>query len=632
MFFLIGAVSAQEDTNVSLSTDNINDVEDVISSDNLVEEIADTTDDVDDEDDELKATDDSSLQSEDNDSSLSASDSPVLSDSSNAVGNSSDDSKDEIIQTKFKSPDYNVVKGKEFHVKLVDGDGKALADKTVTFVLKGKTTKVKTDEKGIAKLKMDVAKGTYTVKYSFSQKGYEKATGSQKVIVITSTKSVMKLSNYVAYAGIVGKYYATLTVDGMPLPGRHVTFKLNGKTYKRTTNAKGKALLSFKLAKGTYKISCSYDGYQNIKKSTGTAKITVKKGMPTKIIKANDIVYKDRISNPFKVKVVDAKGHAVPNKVVIFKVNGKTYKRTTNAKGIATLTIKLPEGQYKLKAYSTKTSLYNKSKTKTFGLKVYSKFLSYHGIWLFAADMKKVNLQQLAKNHVGQIFVNQICVDWYGQSYVESFVKRANSYGINVHLWMQVFYWGKWLSPVSKSGKYNYDLINSKVKEATKFAKIKGIAGVHFDYVRFPGTAYQYKNAANAVNYFVKKASTAIHKVNSKLIVSAAIMPEPSSMKYYYGQDVPTMSKYVDVLMPMVYKGNYNAGRSWIKSTTKTFVSQSQHAKIWTGLQSYKSDSNVVKLSSSELKKDMRAALSGGAQGVILFRYGLFNLFDFSRL
>ena len=176
------------------------------------------------------------------------------------------------------------------------------------------------------------------------------------------------------------------------------------------------------------------------------------------------------------------------------------------------------------------------------------------------------------------------------------------------------------------------NVINSKGKEATKFAKIKGIAGVHFDYVRFPGTAYQYKNAANAVNYFVKKASTAIHKVNSKLIVSAAIMPEPSSMKYYYGQDVPTMSKYVDVLMPMVYKGNYNAGRSWIKSTTKTFVSQSQHAKIWTGLQSYKSDSNVVKLSSSELKKDMRAALSGGAQGVILFRYGLFNLFDFSRL
>ena len=106
-------------------------------------------------------------------------------------------------------------------------------------------------------------------------------------------------------------------------------------------------------------------------------------------------------------------------------------------------------------------------------------------------------------------------------------------------------------------------------------------------------------------------------------------MPEPSSMEYYYGQDIKTMTKYLDVIVPMVYKGNYNQGTSWIQKTTAAFVKQSSGAQVWTGLQSYKSDSNPTKLSSSELLKDAAAASAGGAAGVILFRWGLTNYFNF---
>ena len=109
-------------------------------------------------------------------------------------------------------------------------------------------------------------------------------------------------------------------------------------------------------------------------------------------------------------------------------------------------------------------------------------------------------------------------------------------------------------------------------------------------------------------------------------------MPEPSSNKYYYGQDIPTISKYLDVLVPMIYKGNYGTGRNWIKSTTSTFISQSKSAEVWSGLQSYHSDSDVSELSASELKKDSKYAQSGGATGVILFRYGLINFFNFNSL
>ena len=133
-----------------------------------------------------------------------------------------------------------------------------------------------------------------------------------------------------------------------------------------------------------------------------------------------------------------------------------------------------------------------------------------------------------------------------------------------------------------------------------------------------------------AVNTFVKKAAKAVHGVNKKLIVSAAVMPEPSSMKKYYAQDIPTMGKYLDAIIPMVYKGNYNAGHSWIKWVTKTFAKQSKKAKIWTGLQTYKSDASLKKLSSNELMGDADAAALAGAYGIILFRYGLFNYINFN--
>ena len=109
-------------------------------------------------------------------------------------------------------------------------------------------------------------------------------------------------------------------------------------------------------------------------------------------------------------------------------------------------------------------------------------------------------------------------------------------------------------------------------------------------------------------------------------------MPEPSSMKTYYAQDIPTMSKYLDVIVPMVHKGNYHAGPNWTKSVTKTFSQQSKKAKIWTGLQTYKSDASLKKLSAKKLMGDADAAALGGAYGVILFRYGLFNYINFNEV
>ncbi|MBR4448298.1 putative glycoside hydrolase [Methanobrevibacter sp.] len=536
-----------------------------------------------------------------------------------------------LITTTIKSNDTNIVKGKDFSVQLTDSNSTPLANKTVKIKVKKVTSEVVTDDNGVAKLKIDLDPGTYTVKYSFSDEGYAKCSNSTEIFVISTSTSKIKGSDYTAYIGVANKYKVTLTVGGVPLANRTVVFNINGKTVSKRTNSNGVASVKIDEKAGTYKISYSYAGEDNIKKSSGTSKITVKKGMPTKIVKENSKVYTHKKKDYFKIKLKDSRANPLASKKVTFKIKGKKYTRKTDSNGIASLKIKLKSGSYKIKVYFKKTSVYNKA-TKTYKIRVKPVHDNNNGMWLFASDMKKVNFKTLQKYGTKHILLNFICFHYYGKSYVQSWINKANSHGIKVHIWMQVFYGDHGWQYPAKNGKINYKLINSKVKEAKKYAKVKGIAGVHFDYLRYPGTAYKHAGSVKAVNLFVKEASTAIHKINKKLIVSAAVMPEPSSMKHYYAQDIPTMGKYLDAIVPMVYKGNYHGNANWIKSVTKTFAKQSKKAQIWTGLQAYRSDSHVTKLSAKELTSDANAAIDGGADGVILFRFGLFNYINFKGI
>ena len=216
---------------------------------------------------------------------------------------------------------------------------------------------------------------------------------------------------------------------------------------------------------------------------------------------------------------------------------------------------------------------------------------------------------------------------------VKELVNEIHKYGMKVHLWMQICYsGGKWVRPMNKDGTLKYGFLNKKIAEAKRYAKIKGIDGIHFDYIRFGGTAHLYKNPEKAINYFVKKASVGIHKIKPNCIVSAAVMPEPSMMHYYYGQDIAKMGRYLDVIVPMTYKGNYHQKTSWITSVVSTFKEQSKSAVIWAGLQTYQSDDNVKKLTHAQLLKDAKAAKEGGATGSILFRIGITHYLNFKKV
>ena len=510
-------------------------------------------------------------------------------------------------------------------------DGFALEGRSIDFTINGKTYTMTTNSKGVASLPIGVKKGNYPITISYAgEKNINKASVKSTVLVITTKTSKISAPDYKEYANSGKDFTATLTVDGIPLEGRKVDFTINGKTYSKTTNSKGVASLPIGLNPGSYSITVSYAGEKNINKASTTSKLTVVEKLSKVVTRMTNGNYKHNTAGQFKVKLTDEKGTVLKNYSVTFTVDGKSYTKKTDSSGIATLDIKLKQGTYDVKVSSGNTEKYN-GVSKTFSIRVQSLNTVNNGFWLFGRDMNNVNLDTLKSYGTTQIFLNFKAVELYGKSGVESFIQKANNRGISVHIWMQVFYDGEWHNPV-KNGKIDEDLINSRISLAKSYASIKGVSGIHMDYLRYPGTAYKYAKGTEAINYFTEQVCKELHGMNPDLIVSAAIMPEPSNDIYYYGQDVPTLTKYLDVIIPMVYKGNYNQGTSWIQKTTQTFVKQSSGAEVWTGLQSYRSDSNPTPLSSSEMFKDADAASIGGATGVILFRWGLVNYIKFNNI
>jgi len=447
------------------------------------------------------------------------------------------------------------------------------------------------------------------------------------------SQTTITAPNITTYTDIETTLTIKLTSNGTKLTNKTIKILLNNTLYENITDSNGEINFKFKLTNGTYLVEYYFSGDGNYTSSNTTSTIKVNSEYPTYLDVADKYInYRAGSKSIFQLKLTTINNIPLSQRVISIKVAGKTYYAKTNTKGIATFYLKLKAKKYTIWYSFSKNQNYSSS-SGSYKITVKPKLKGGYGYWVDRWSMKEVNLKKLSKKGTKHIFLLHSVFTHYGKSTVVKWIKKAHKYGMKVHIWMAVFFKnGKFVRPVSKKGNYNYDYINKMIKQAKYYASIKGVDGIHFDYLRFGGNAYKFKNAVKVINYFVKKASTKVHKIKPKLIVSAAVMPEPSSMKYYYGQDTKTMSKYLDVIIPMIYKGNYHAKSSWIKKITKKFVKMSKGAKIWAGLQTYKSDSNIKKLTYKALFKDAKNAIKGKASGVVLFRWGLSPLINFKKL
>ena len=188
---------------------------------------------------------------------------------------------------------------------------------------------------------------------------------SDSQIPIDSLATKISILNMNTYPNSGAYITATLKDSkGNALSGQTLTFKINGKTYTRTTDSNGKAKLQIKLATAkTYALTVSFAGKEEYNKSSAKANITVKK-QNQKIISSNKAFAPSSVDY-YKIALRDSNNKAITNKIVTIKIGAKSYTRTTNSNGVINLKINIAKkGTYKVTILSKSTVRYN-AKTKT---------------------------------------------------------------------------------------------------------------------------------------------------------------------------------------------------------------------------------------------------------------------------
>ena len=248
------------------------------------------------------------------------------------------------------------VKGETYSVVLKDKDGNVLSKKNIILTYNGKTYNKTTNSKGIVSIKITgtVAK-TYKLTYKFAGDEYYKASSGSVSLKVKMATSLTGASTVVKG----NKYSVTLkNANGNPLSKRTVSFTINGKTYKKTTNSKGVASLKISLASPkAYDLKVKYAGSSYYGASEKDVSLFVK--TPTKIINSGNSIGK---GTKYYLTLKDSSNNVLSGKTVTITYRGKTYKKTTNSKGVVSLKINSAIGRtYALKYKFAGTKYYGPS-------------------------------------------------------------------------------------------------------------------------------------------------------------------------------------------------------------------------------------------------------------------------------
>ena len=240
-------------------------------------------------------------------------------------------------------------------------------------------------------------------------------------------------------------------------------------------------------------------------------------------------------------------------------------------------------------------------------------------------EMKDKGYDHILMNYAG--FHNKN----YRQQAIK-FIQIADEIGLSVHVWLQCFYDGGWVSPIDDEKKAYKEEVYERIRnEATDYLEQWGVKGVHLDYIRFGGTASKHNwgvgenavNSVNAVNRCCREIREICDGFDEGLVTSAALMPEPNSSSAY-GQKPAEMAKYIHILMPMIYRyGSYNFSDKSFKERSDYYAEQ---AKIgggvsWSGIQTY--DAATHGMTAEAMRKDIDLMAETKASGIVLFRYQL---------
>ncbi len=196
--------------------------------------------------------------------------------------------------TKIVSEEYNTYavdfdlgeRGGYFKFRIVDGNGKALANKPVQIGFCGVVYNRVTDSEGYAQLQINL-NTPFIFTFAIAFLGDETNNASfvvQQINVAKKTTSVSADSKNFKASEKTKKFTVTLksdkcaSIDGNSYlgMGKKITLKVNGKTYTAKTNMRNQAIFKLDITKkGNYNAEIRFEGDQRYAASKTTAKIKI---------------------------------------------------------------------------------------------------------------------------------------------------------------------------------------------------------------------------------------------------------------------------------------------------------------------------------------------------------------------
>ena len=275
----------------------------------------------------------------------------------------------DYINTTQSRADSNLtmdIDGENLVITLTDMEGNPIADVDEINVLVNEESIPCQMENGVATLNISDLSGKVTFSATFEgNSNFKESSASLSTVLVINNVTVevpvevpvyvpvnqtatsITASDLTATAKVAKTLSVTLKdADGKVLANKAVKVTVNGKTSTVTTDKNGVAKVNVNYAKaGTYYYTLSFLGDNDYKASMKAVKVTVNK-QATKATFAKK-TFKVKATKKVTFTLKDAKGKVIKGKKITFTVNKKTYTAKTNAKGIATVKVKLTKkGKY----------------------------------------------------------------------------------------------------------------------------------------------------------------------------------------------------------------------------------------------------------------------------------------------
>ncbi len=358
----VSAVSAETMDNEDSFLVNDNDLVDLTENLNLSDNLSeDSEDNLNEESDIASDSDSQDVLEADSNSDEGSDDDPDENPDDDGDDDPNEDTLKNTTLTIISKDNWEIYGVKNYTVKLLDEDNNPVSDALINFrILSPEGTYDEessyTDEDGKAVLTLNLSmRGIHNILVSYDgDENYNPAEPVESNVIFYEKTGIRTPKKY-AYRSS-NFTIKIITSLGNILSKQKLTIYIDGVKYTKTTDSKGQIYIKMPSDRKSVNISCSFDGYDYLVSSNMSMILPVYKKTYTK-----PLVFAVLKGKYFKVLLKGINGKILKNEKVNITINGKTYVRKTNTKGIAYLKVKVSRGAYKVKFAYGNNSVYGPS-------------------------------------------------------------------------------------------------------------------------------------------------------------------------------------------------------------------------------------------------------------------------------